>query len=373
MSWQTVPIRQFASHAAEWDALQSRSTRVPFLESAFLLPLIEVFGHDGLRLAFLPGRQGWQAATLLQPLGTGRWQTFQPSQLPLGPWLQEPAVDGSPDGPDAHAAQLLQALPGLALGLGLTQLDPRLCRRPADGGAWQTLDYISTSWVDVAGSFDDYWAQRGKNLRQNTRKQLNKLQAEGLAVRLDCVSDPADVDAALAQYGALETAGWKADTGTAIAADNDQGRFYGGMLKRFCAQGRGRLYRYWFGDAVVAMDLCIDNGPLVVILKTAYDERHRAVSPSTLMRHEQFRQWWQEGRYQRIEFYGKTMEWHTRWTDSHRMLYHANAYRWAGLRRAHEWIKSLRARPSAEPAAAAPVASPAPAAPAAATSAEASP
>jgi len=109
------------------------------------------------------------------------------------------------------------------------------------------------------------------------------------------------------------------------------------MFEGFCAQGRGRIYRYRFGEQVVAMDLCIDNGPLVVILKTAYDEAHSKLSPSTLMRQDQFRAWWQEGRYQRIEFYGKTLEWHTRWTEQARVLYHATRYR-------HAWLASLAAK-----------------------------
>ena len=54
------------------------------------------------------------------------------------------------------------------------------------------------------------------------------------------------------------------------------------MLEGFARKGRARIYQYWFDDAVVAMDLCIESGGQIVILKTAYDEAHKAVSPSTL-------------------------------------------------------------------------------------------
>lgn len=60
---------------------------------------------------------------------------------------------------------------------------------------------------------------------------------------LTCVTDPAGVAAALADYGALESAGWKAGTGTAIHPDNAQGRFYRRMLEAFCTAilaGRSR-------------------------------------------------------------------------------------------------------------------------------------
>jgi len=40
-----------------------------------------------------------------------------------------------------------------------------------------------------------------------------------------------------------------------------------------------------------------------------------------------------EGRITRVEFYGKAMEWHLRWTSDVRTLYHLNRYRWSGLKR----------------------------------------
>jgi CelD/BcsL family acetyltransferase involved in cellulose biosynthesis len=332
MPWQFLPAQDLAAHAAEWDALQRASSDTPFLETVFLLPLLQVFGDGDERLALLREGGTLRAATLLRPLGKGRWETFQPSQLPLGPWVSDAAL---PLSDTLHG--LLKAVPGLGLSVGLTQLDPRLHPRPSDDGTLRTLDYVSTSWVDIDGAFDVYWEARGKNLRQNTRKLRNKLQADAVATTLECLTSPDDVSGALADYGRLESTGWKAGTGTAIHPDNEQGRFYGEMLRAFCAEGRGRVYRYRFGTQVVAMDLCIESGPLVVILKTAYDEAHSKLSPSTLMRQDEFRAWWEEGRYRRIEFYGKTLEWHTRWTEQHRVLYHATRYR-------HTWLANMAAK-----------------------------
>jgi CelD/BcsL family acetyltransferase involved in cellulose biosynthesis len=116
------------------------------------------------------------------------------------------------------------------------------------------------------------------------------------------------------------------------------------MLEDFCTLGRGRIYRYWFGEKVVSMDLCIHDQTTIVILKTAYDESYKTISPSTLMRHDEFQQIFAEKRFSRIEFYGKVMEWHTRWTTQKRTIFHATTYRWA-------WLKQLHARLSAPPAA----------------------
>ena len=130
----------------------------------------------------------------------------------------------------------------------------------------------------------------------------------------------------MADYARLEAAGWKAGTGTAVRMDDAQGRFYTNLLQDACAQGRGRIYRLWLDARVAAIDLCVDNGAVFVILKTSYDETITNVSPALLMREEYFRHLF-EADFQRIEFYGSLMDWHTKWSDEIRTLYHINCYR----------------------------------------------
>ena len=60
------------------------------------------------------------------------------------------------------------------------------------------------------------------------------------------------------------------------------------------------------------------------------------------MRQDELKALWAEGRIRRVEFYGKVMEWHTRWTDQSRTLYHLNCYRWSLLPRAHAWIAARK-------------------------------
>lgn len=344
MAWTILPIEKFTDYAAQWDTLVRARPGAPFLESAFLKPLLDVFGSGSERLCLLQDNGRLRAAAIMQRDRKVIWQTFQPSQLPLGAWITDGHVDLV-----TATASLLRQLPGMTLALGASQIDPRLQQRPEDGAALRTQDYIATAWVDVEGSFDDYWEARGKNLKQNTRKQRNKLQGEGIETRIECLTNAEQVGEAIATYGVLESAGWKGADGTAIAPDNAQGRFYRAMLENYCRQGRGRIYRYWFGDKVVAMDLCIHDDTVLVILKTAYDESYKSVSPSTLMRQDQFQQLFAEQKFRRIEFFGKVMEWHTRWTSQSRTIYHATTYRWA-------WLKALHARRAAVRAAQASIA-----------------
>ncbi|RZJ12914.1 MAG: GNAT family N-acetyltransferase [Rubrivivax sp.] len=335
--WQFHPASQLNAHAAQWNELQQRTERHAFLRASFLVALLDEFGTGAELLAVKAGASGWSAAALLQPAGRGRWASFQPSQLPLGPVLL-----AAGESLDEAARQLLRALPGPALVLGLTQLDSLHHRGDAAALDLRSQHYIDTAWVDVVTDFDTYWEARGKNLRQNTRKQLKKVEASGAVPRLELIEAHEQIAEAVEQYGMLESSGWKAEQGTAISADGGQGRFYRHALESAAREGHARLYRYWFGDEVVAMDLCVHQDDCIVILKTAYQAAHHAVSPSTLMRAEEFEKLFKEGRFKRIEFFGRVMEWHTRWTESSRPLFHLTVYRWGWLKSLQEWLHRRR-------------------------------
>jgi hypothetical protein len=323
MNWSVYPIKDFPRLSQQWDALIQSHNYPSFMESCFMQPLIDEFGTGNELIGLLFQDNELRAGVILSRLGMGRWQTFLPSQLPLGA-----CIFGGDLGIEYVAKTLIKKLPGLPLTIGFVQQDQLFQKRTPDSEILQALDYIETSWVEIAGEFDAYWEARGKNLKQNTKKQRNKLATENIETTLECITDPALVKQAFVDYGALESLGWKAKDGTAIHPDNAQGRFYTQAFEKLCSQGRGRIYSYSFGDKVVSMDLCIESGANIIILKTAYDESYKTLSPSTLMRQEQFRQLFEESRFKRIEFYGKTMEWHTRWTDLNRPIYHTNFYRW---------------------------------------------
>ena len=338
MKWTLAPAARFTEFAPQWQALHAASGASALLAVDFVAPLVAEFADARVLLACCTRNGATLAMALVKPGGRGAWSTFQPAQAPLGLWLQQPDLD-----PALLADALLPALPGFALVLGLTQMDPSLTPRPRDGGRIRTQDYIDTARVAIAGSFDDYWNTRGKNLRANLKKQRARLEKDGVPLRLQVSRAPEEMAQAVVDYGALESSGWKAGCGTAVAASNAQGRYYRAMLEAFCRRGAGSVYRYWFGAQLVAMDLCIEDRDHIVILKTSYDETvPKSLSPALLMREEASRRLFDEGRFARIEFYGRVMEWHLRWTDDVRTMYHVNYYRWPGLARLHALLARRR-------------------------------
>ena len=348
MKWQLVPAARFPEFAERWRALHARGPASVLLDVDFVAPLIAQFAPHGALLACCERQGATLAMALVAPAGRAAWATLQPSQAPLGLWLMAPDEALEP-----LLAGLLRALPGMPLVLGLTQADPMLLARPADTPRLRTLDYIDTARVTLAGGFDAYWQARGKNLRANLKKQRARLEREGMTPRLEIVRAPAAMAEAVAQYGRLESGGWKAGQGTAVHAENAQGRYYRAMLEALAARGAASVYRYWFGEQLVAMDLCVEDRESIVVLKTAYDESVGAgLSPTLLMREEACRRLFDEGRLERLEFYGRVMEWHLRWTGEVRTMYHINYYRWPAVRRLHAMRESIHAaRRAAGPAA----------------------
>ena len=333
LKWQDMPalsLGQDANLQSDWDRLNAQRGNLPFLSSTALISALSVFGQGGERL--LVGQSGERIAAMLLLIDAGklRWQTFQPSQIPLGAWVAE----GSRSIEEVAHSLLHDGPMKLSLSLSLTQVDPLFAPRCDDTSESRHDDYIDTAWVDI-----------GKNLRQNMRKQRNKLQAEGIKVEMRVWRTATDMPDAIARYGALEGQGWKAQEGTAIRPDNAQGRFYTELLSSAAAKGEAAVYEYLFDDKPVAINLCLRRGHTLTVLKTTYDESIKIYSPAFLLNEEMTQSLFQAQEIQRLEYYGSLMEWHTRWTDNRRTLYHLTMFRNSVVKRLAESLAHRNTSP----------------------------
>lgn len=314
-----LPISSLDQYTEQWDKLNLQGPNTPVLSTSFIKPLLKHFGTGKEKLVII-GEQGNPCAlSIITKNKFGSYITFQPSQAPIGLWLQSPSSDTT-----KSLATLFKKLPLTTFVFSLTQQDPDLISRPETKNKVSTLDYIDTGRVTLDKSFDEYWSERGKNLRQNLNRQRNRLEREGITATLKTITSPNKVNEAIKQYGKLESAGWKNNQGTAIHIENDQGLFYSELLQEYCANGNGFIYQYYYNDEMVATDLCIRNKNQFIILKTTYNEEISTSSPAMLMRKASFVPIFEERKSKTIEFYGKVMNWHTKWTKEIRTMYHIN-------------------------------------------------
>lgn len=331
MIWKLCPCTDFSLHKDIWDNINSSSSNTALLHTDFVDTILAHFGHNNIVLAILYSDDQPVAISLLEKQRPGTWSTFQPSQAPIGMWnsIKSLSLD--------HAlSALAKKLHGLPLIVSVTQQDPDLFSQPSSTGHIRTIDYIRTARVVATGTFDEYWSKRGKNLRHNMKRQRNRLERENVITRLETITDSKDIAKAIRDYGVLESAGWKSTRGSAIHSENTQGHFYTDLLSRFCLRNRGCVYKYWYNDELVAMDLCIQHNSVFIILKTTYDETQKKSSPALLMRQEYFQEIFLNDSINTIEFYGRVMSWHEKWSDEFRTMYHINYYRWPILSHLHK-------------------------------------
>lgn len=319
MAWHILPAEKFSEYSDKWDSLNEQTANSPVLNSAFVIHSLASFATGNEKLAVYEDDGHTVAITILYNKKFGVWDTWQPSQSPIGLWITK-----VPSRTEELLKALAKELPGIVLQIGICQLDPSIYPRVDECKRIKILDYIQTASIPADTTYDQYWAARGKNLRHNLKRQRNRLKKDDIATELRTITQPNDIRKAITEYGDLENAGWKSTEGTAVHIDNEQGKFYMGLLTDFCKVGKGAIYQYLYNGKIVATDLCIQQGGTFVILKTTYDETIKTSSPAFLMRQEAFQQLFPDPDINNIEFYGKVMDWHTKWSDNIRTLYHLN-------------------------------------------------
>ena len=237
---------------------------------------------------------------------------------------------------------LISSLPGLALGLSVTQQDPdySVFSPFQEIHHLEFVEYITTPRITLSNTFEDYWKSRGKDLVGNLVRRKKRLDEKGVQLSISVLREPGQVSDGIQVYGQLEESGWKGAQGTAVSVNNDQGRFYCDMLKRFCQREEGIIYQLLMDGQPIASDLCLRRNGMLILLKTAYDEQYKKQSPSYLMREEILRRLYYRKKVRVLEFYGRARDWHYKWTDEMRTMYHINFYRHALVEKGRNALKA---------------------------------
>ena len=342
MSWSFhAALETFDQFRGRWDALNVSRNNHILLDSGFVAILLHYAESRDVVLA-VNEDAGNPAMALLERKTSGVWETFQPSWAPLGLFL---CGEGGHVG--ENVLSLTRALPGYALQLSVLQQDPDYSALTAvDHCDWiEKSDYAQTARIALAGTFHEYWETREQKFRKNNDRRRRRLSEKG-SLDLNVIRDPAGVKDAIREFGRLESKGWKANGGTAVAADNIQGHLYRAVLEYFCKRGEGVIYQLRMDGQVIATDLCVSRGEMFVLLKNTYDEDWSAYAPGVLLREDIVRGLCTEGRVWNYEFYGPLMDYQLRWTQDIRTLYHVTCFR-------HPWVRTARdfAKRDSKPAA----------------------
>jgi hypothetical protein len=332
MSWEFLPAKShFDSFRNMWDSLNRCQGDHILLDSEFVGALLRHFGSDGVQIAVNKDAKR-QAMALVVSTHWGLRETFQPSQAPIGL-----IVFGYRDETVLGLQELTRSLPGYALQLAVLQQDPDFSAFPTtcEQPTVEFIKYIQTGSLTLDGTFEQYWEARADDIKKNNARRRRKLAEQGQILEFVAHTDRASVVDCIREYGRMESQGWKGKQGTAVTEDNAQGRFYREVMEGFCGRGEGVIFELRLDDKPIASELWIGRNGMHVNLKTTYDESLKQVSPGFLMKESLIRWAFSNSGWRRLEFYGRVMDWHLKWIDRTRTLYHVNCYR-------NPWILQAR-------------------------------
>src|SRR5262245_10014357 len=339
MKWHFLNAREcFQGVRKDWDALNQLRGNHILLDSRFVVTLIKHFGTRDTRLALsIDGSK--QGMALLEKTTMGRWCTFQPSQAPLGLILFD-----SDDQEFEGLFALMRSLPRYVAILSVLRQDPfyTVFGKASDNPSIEIVNYAETPRLVLSGDFQQYWADRSKNLKHNLERQSRRAREQGNTLELVTERQPARMADCIREYGCIESAGWKGEEGSAIEENNIQGRFYRDLFETFAATGEAIVYRLLLNGKVVASDLCLCRDGMLVVLKTTYDEKIEKLYLALLMRREIIRQLYSAHDALTVEFYGRLLAWHTQWMTDARPMFHVNVFRNIYLVRTRTLLNQVR-------------------------------
>jgi hypothetical protein len=340
-TWSFYPaLDAFKDSRDKWDRLNASQNNHILLDSGFVEILLRYFGSPDALLA-INEDPAHPAMAVVERKGQGIWETFMPAWAPLGLILY-----GDGDAGGEILRSLMRSLPGYAAQLGVLQQDPNCFGLSTVSECdWvEKSDYMRTARIQLDGTFQEYWSAREDRLRKNNDRLRRRMGEKGLSLEFNIIRDPAGVEGGILEFARMESKGWKAGAGTAVRADDVQGRFYRTVFEHFCERGEGVIYQLRINGQVVATDICLVREAMLILIKTAYDEDWSAYAPGVLLREDILRDLYSGGRIRNYEFYGPLMDYQLRWTQDVRTLYHLTCFRHPWVRAARTLVKRVRRR-----------------------------
>jgi len=333
MSWRVLAGHQLDSFRTLWQlAKTTAGVSHPVLEADFLASAQQLLSQypERIHLAVHGPENAPDAALLLERLDACRWRSFSTAHIPLTTaCVSARSVERN----TRFMHSLFGALPGTPLVVKLVNADPEYFPdlRVLYADRAEAFQTHRTVRIDVTDSFEEYWASRSKNLRRNLRGLLNKLTAEGFAMRLTVLADAVDMVPVIEQHGILERSGWKNVSGSPLEMESNEGRFYDELLRARAKQQRARVYQLHIGERLAASQLAVLDGTTLALLKTSYAADLSRFAPGRLLDYCMLQQIFSEGLIRRVEYCTIANEDDLRWSTSHREVFEVNVFRWPAL------------------------------------------
>ncbi len=305
-----------AERAPAWDELAARSGRHGTLNATY--PWFASFAEH--RLAEFGTSWGCLFAYDADELVGVLPFVHSPHALLRGarPWLRVPGDRHTTGGGMlvttpavaralARAALALRPRPvGLRLG-GLVPSAHALAAMADEPGALVADEELAGRSIVLDGTWEAFHASLGSNFRRNLRKAGNRLRKQG-TLEVETSDDPAALD----RYLALESSGWKSDSGGTVAQRPPALAFYRAFCRRLAERGWLQWHFLTLDGVAIAGSLAVRWGRQIVLQRVAYDQAHARTSPGQVLLAAALERWFAEESWKRVDCL-TDQPWHATW------------------------------------------------------------
>jgi CelD/BcsL family acetyltransferase involved in cellulose biosynthesis len=294
VEWRT--LSELEPIADSWRELAARALEPNiFYEPAFALEAAKVFGRDAgallvwsgtsprKLLGFFPAHIEPRRYGLKLPVWVGWTHAYAPLGTPLVEReAAEPAIAAwlahLADDPDLPGLVLLPFLPvDGPFATALHAIVRRAQMPVADFNIHQRAQLVPD---------DDrlFYVERtlGQHKQKELRRYVRRLGDVG-ALLFTTATEPETVAAAIENFFALETRGWKGKAGTAAALHDDIRGFISAAVGGLAAEGKVAVNRIFIDGRAIAVTITLRNADTAWFWKIVYDENFAQYSPGVVL------------------------------------------------------------------------------------------
>jgi CelD/BcsL family acetyltransferase involved in cellulose biosynthesis len=173
------------------------------------------------------------------------------------------------------------------------------------------------------------WAEPETQLNSKRRSHLHRIRriaSEFGTVTSEVLTpEPTNLNRLIDEAFAIEAAGWKGETGTALAKDAFRGAFFRRYAAAACEKGILRLSFLRINGQAVAMQMGVESCGGIWLLKIGYDDRFARCSPGNLLVRETLHYAAMRG-LKALHFLGVVEHWTQQWTEDEKACVVIRAY-----------------------------------------------
>lgn len=165
-------------------------------------------------------------------------------------------------------------------------------------------------YVDIAKSWDDYYAGRKRKVTHEWERKMRKLARAG-DVEVRTVDEETDLEWLVAEFVRVEALSWKEETGTSISGRGVE-EFYRDITHALAGEMWFRPFWLNLDGTMIGFIFGAVFGGTYFALKTSYDQAHTKLAPGVQLFREAVSDAFHLG-LDRFDFVGQTARWKEEW------------------------------------------------------------